>query len=112
MDSSDNHFFSDSFGGCAGCLGFLLMRLCSALLVTIVGMFVAQWICNIDPGTEYVWYSGIWHGLFVVPNFVRGLFDADVLCFATLHTTAYTVWWWITAAFDGLVLLAGVFARS
>uniref|UniRef100_UPI003077603C hypothetical protein n=1 Tax=Segatella sp. TaxID=2974253 RepID=UPI003077603C len=43
----------------------------------------------------YTWYSGIWHGMFFIPNFIRSCIG-DALYKANEYTTAYNVWWWIT----------------
>ena len=44
---------------------------------------------------SYCWYSGIWHGIFLPINFVRSLIFDDVLYKAVVHTTAYSVFYWI-----------------
>ena len=58
---------------------------------------LACFICNIDASDSYSWISGVFHGLFIVPNFIRHLFSADILYFAEYHTTAYTIFYWLTA---------------
>ena len=58
---------------------------------------IAWLICNIDASETYSWISGVFHGLFIVPNFVRHLFSNDILFFAEYHTTAYTIFYWLTA---------------
>ena len=52
-------------------------------------------IAHIDPNKTYTWYSGIWHGMFFIPNFIRSCIG-DALYKANEYTTAYNVWWWIT----------------
>lgn len=38
----------------------------SRILITIgVYCVLGKLLCDIDPGKEYTWYSGIWHGLFL-----------------------------------------------
>ena len=60
-----------------------------------IGMLIAKFLCNIDPDDSYSWISGIWHGLFVIPNYARGLFDPDILYKALDYSTMYNVFWWI-----------------
>ena len=57
-------------------------------------MFLGWLLCDIEPDTEYTWYSGIWHGLFFVINFIRSLFT-DALYKAEEYTSAYNVFHWI-----------------
>jgi hypothetical protein len=65
------------------------------IIITILVYCLAGWlVCDIDPTREYYWYSGIWHGLFFLPNLVRHwLFDAEFK--AEYCTTAYNVFFWI-----------------
>ena len=45
-------------------------------LVAVLGIEIAlAWLfCNIDALESYSWISGIFHGLFIVPNYIRHLF--------------------------------------
>jgi len=67
-----------------------------------IGVLIAHFLCNIQPQETYSWMSGIWHGAFLVPNFIRGLFSPEILCKAKDFTTMYNVLWWIS-----VVLLQG-----
>ena len=58
----------------------------------------AAFLGVIDPDKTYTWYSGIWHGMFFISNFIRSWFT-DVLYKAESYTEAYNVFWWI---FNGL----------
>ena len=44
------------------------------LITVLVYCFFGWLLCDIVPGKEYTWYSGIWHGLFFVVNLVRSWF--------------------------------------
>ncbi len=67
----------------------------SRIIITILVYCLLGWLfCDIEPGKEYTWYSGIWHGLFFVINFVRSWFT-DALYKADNYTTAYNVFYWI-----------------
>ncbi|SIS73663.1 hypothetical protein SAMN05421766_103712 [Zobellia uliginosa] len=88
----------------------LLMTIGS--IVFYLGIFLtfcllATKICNIDPEKTYSWYSGIWHGIFVIPNWVVSWFADDVYCKAPNSTTAYSIWWWISFIFIGFGILGG-----
>lgn len=62
-------------------------------------------LCNINSDETYYWYSGIWHGIFVIPNWVLSWFTDDIYCKAPNSTTAYNIWWWISFIFIGLGIL-------
>lgn len=64
-------------------------------------------ICYINPDKTYTWYSGIWHGIFVIPHWVVSWFSDDIYCKAPNSTTAYSIWWWISFIFNGLGMLVG-----
>lgn len=77
-----------------------------------IGMFLAfcllsTTICYISPDKTYTWYSGIWHGIFVIPNWVVTWFSAETYCKAPNSTTAYSIWWWVSFIFVGLGILGG-----
>ena len=36
--------------------------------------FMGWYLCDINPNDTYSWYSGIWHGLFFIPNWLRSWF--------------------------------------
>ena len=76
----------------------LFIALCYLLIyfaITLgISMFFAWWLCDIDPAKTYTWYSGIWQGMFFVPNLVRSWFS-DALFKAESFTTAYNIFYWI-----------------
>lgn len=55
---------------------------------------LASWLCDINPQTTYSWSSGLWHGLFFVPNLVLNLFDGTPYK-ACLYTGGYNACWWV-----------------
>lgn len=79
------------------------------MIIRILIFCLLGWLlCDIDPYKEYTWYSGIWHGMFFVINFIRSLFS-DALYKAEFYTTGYNVFHWIfsitsviSLLFDGL----------
>lgn len=64
------------------------------IITVLVYSFLGWLLCDIDPDKEYSWYSGIWHGLFFVANFIRSIFF-DALYKAENYTTAYNIFYWI-----------------
>ena len=64
------------------------------IIIVLICCFVSWLFCNIDNEKMYSWYAGIWHGIFIVPNFVRSLFT-DALYKAEHYTAAYNVFYWI-----------------
>ena len=76
------------------------------LITILVYCFLGYLLCDIDPDIEYTWYSGIWHGLFFVVNFIRSWFT-DALYKAEAYTTAYNVFYWIFSILSVLGFLFG-----
>lgn len=67
------------------------------ILITIIVYSVLGWLlCDIEPGHEYGWLAGIWHGMFFVANWIRSWFG-DALYRADTYTGAYMVFYWIFA---------------
>ncbi len=78
------------------------------IIIQIVAMCVVGWLlCDIHATESYCWYSGIWHGMFLPINFVRSLIFDDVLYKAVVHTTAYSVFYWIFGIFSVLSFIFG-----
>ncbi len=63
----------------------------------LVYYLIAYFFCSIDPEKTYSWYSGIWHGLFLLPNAIMSLFSDSIYVKAPNGTTAYYVFFYITA---------------
>lgn len=81
----------------------MLVRLYITIVVYCV---LGKLLCDIDPNVEYTWYSGIWHGLFFVANFVRSWFT-DALYKAEIYTSGYNVCYWIFSIWTVLGCLFG-----
>ena len=67
------------------------------LVIIIVYYLIAYFFCSINPEKTYSWYSGIWHGLFLFPNAIMSLFSDSIYVKAPNGTTAYNVFFYITA---------------
>lgn len=79
----------------------MLMR----IVITVIVYSLLGWLlCDIEPGETYSWYSGIWHGMFFVVNWVRSWFT-DALYKADSYTAAYNVFYWIFSILSVLGLL-------
>ncbi len=77
------------------------MKLKSVLLLEMLGFLllsclVAYYLCDVQSDIEYTWYSGIWHGIFLIPNFILSLFLDDIIVKANITTSGYTFFWWAT----------------
>lgn len=86
----------------------MLVRLTIYILVSY---FIGWLLCDINPDETYTWYSGIWHGMFFVPNLIRSWFS-DALYKAENYTPAYNVFWWIFTIVDVFVNLFGSSRRQ
>lgn len=66
------------------------------LIYVLVSGLIGWLLCDIDVEKVYTWYSGIWHGFFFVPNFIRHLvWDSPYK--AEFYTTAYNIFYWIVS---------------
>ena len=70
------------------------------LLILIGCQFWAAYCIEINPEEVYCWYSGMGHGTYAIANWFISLFAEGRLIKASLCTTAYTVWWWISLCFS------------
>lgn len=78
----------------------------SRIFFFILSCCLIGWLfCNIDPDKTYSWYAGIWHGMFIVPNFIRSIFT-DALYKAENYKTAYNVFYWV---FSIICVLSTIF---
>lgn len=75
------------FGAKAGCIPTV------ELLISLV---ISRFLCHINPTETYSWFSGIWHGFCVIPNFLWSC-DFDILYKAEYYTPAYNFYWWLMA---------------
>ncbi|MDR1602539.1 MAG: hypothetical protein LBS42_08945 [Tannerella sp.] len=66
----------------------------SSIIMFGIGLLIPYFLCRIDPAIEAGWLRGLWHGSNFVGNLILMLFEERLLK-APLHTTAYSVFWWI-----------------
>lgn len=79
----------------------------SRLILTLCLYFLAaKFLCNIDVSDSYSWYSGIWHGLFFIPNFILSWFS-NTAYKASNQTIAYNIFWWTTTILNILGIFLG-----
>lgn len=76
------------------------------VIYILVSCFIGWLFCDINPNKMYTWYSGIWHGIFFIPNFIRSWFT-NALYKADYYTSAYNVLWWIFTVSSVLSWLYG-----
>lgn len=65
-------------------------------------------ISHINVEKTYPWFMGLWHGIFVIPNWILSWFVDGIYCKAPNSTFGYTVWWWICMIFSASSLLGGL----
>jgi len=69
-----------------------------AIIINLLGIgvyFVLAAIFDINPAKEYGWFAGGAHGCWAPAYWIMSWFSDSLLVKAPLHTTAYSVWWWI-----------------
>lgn len=91
---------------------FIFLGFCRIGIKIAGAIVLARWLCDIDSLEIYEWYHGIWHGLFIVPNWIYSFFNHDVLCKAQFYTTGYNVCWWIMLVWQILVLLSSLSGKN
>lgn len=97
-----------AFFGLLGCCWALLGDI---IITILIYCFVGWLFCDIDSEKTYSWYAGIWHGIFIIPNFVRSLFT-DALYKAEHYTIAYNVFYWISGIMSVLTTIFGGGSRK
>ena len=75
-------------------------------ITALILCFLVFLLCDIDITKEYYWYSGIWHGIFFVPNYIRHIFS-DSPFKAEIYTTAYNIFYWIFSILSVLSFFGG-----
>ena len=65
------------------------------IVIELAIIFSAAYFFSIEAGKLYGWFAGIFHGMWVVPNYVISLVMDGHLVRATSYTTAYFNIWWI-----------------
>ena len=69
--------------------------------LAFLSCFLTLKICLIMPSKDYNMFSGLWHGIFAIPNWVLSWFLDDHYCKAPSQTFAYSIFWWIGLIFFG-----------
>ena len=69
-----------------------LMGICIGIVLAFMLSF---FLCDIKPEIESGWLRGLWHGGNFAQNLILSFFDGRLLK-APLHSTAYSVFWWIS----------------
>ena len=59
--------------------------------------FIVAWFYDFQPDYEYSWYWMFFHGGLIIPNWIYSWFIDTKLCKPELYTTAYNVFWWLSA---------------
>ena len=83
----------------------LILAISRVALPLLISIILACLLCNIHENEMYSWLSGIWHGMFFVPNFIRNLVDSEVLYKATNYTAVYNIFWWLVSIIELIMTL-------
>lgn len=83
----------------------LILAISRVALPLLIGIILACLLCNIHENEMYSWLSGIWHGMFFVPNFIRNMVDSEILYKATNYTTVYNVLGWLVSIMEIIMTL-------
>ena len=75
-----------------------------------ISIILATLFCKINPEETYYWYSGIWHGMFFIPNLLLHCFFSNALYKANVYTMAYNINWWIFTIFSVIYACWWLFA--
>lgn len=68
-----------------------------SLGIFLIICFISIQLCEIRIDKEYSWYSGIWHGIFVIPKWIFSFFVESPIYFkAPESSLAYKIFWWIS----------------
>ncbi|MCH5233663.1 MAG: zinc-ribbon domain-containing protein [Muribaculaceae bacterium] len=65
--------------------------ICAGIFVYII--LSPRFLCDIDPYEEYGFLDAIWHGLFIIPNWIFSLFS-DVVYKAENQSGIYNFFFW------------------
>lgn len=72
----------------------------------LLNVIMAYFLCEIEAGYDYSWYSGFWHGLCVVGNFILCLFDNLRLTKASTPSFPYYLCFAIGIIFIAIIFTA------
>ena len=74
--------------------GSFFWIICAGIFVFII--LSPRFLCDIEPYEEYNFLEAIWHGLFIIPNWIFSLFS-DVVYKAEEQSGIYNFFFWATA---------------
>jgi len=86
----------------------LFSTLMGVIIGLVIALMISYFLCHINPEIESGWLRGLWHGSNFVPNFVLSFFDGRLLK-APLHSTAYSVFWWMCSIGSVIVWIVMIF---
>lgn len=74
----------------------IISRPFGAMLTYLFLGVIAYFVCKVDPHAPADWLSGIWHGIFFVPNMFCSWFLSDkVHYYSNNGTFFYYVWMYL-----------------
>lgn len=85
-------------------LRFLFAFVLGCLILVLTSYVVELCGGEIEPGTEYGFWYGCFHGLFSIGSFIRGWF-VDVMSKADVGTVGYSIAYWVTTVIMIFILI-------
>lgn len=76
------------------------------LFGTVIYILLGWVLCHVDQFESYTWYSGVWHGIFFVPNILKNLIWHEPYK-ATICTAGYQMAFW-TFSLISILLCLGI----
>lgn len=74
-------------------------------VIAFIAYIIVGWIfCTINPHDTYSWYSGIWHGVFFLPNILKTIFWGNPYQ-ARFVTSGYIAWYWVCAVLSVMIFI-------
>jgi hypothetical protein len=75
----------------------ILSVLVGLLIPTVLSFFVYPESDKVYEGFLLGWWAPCIHGTCFIPNYIHSMIEEGRLFKATSYSTAYNVWWWLTA---------------
>lgn len=75
-----------------------------AIIAVVAYCLAAYFFCSINPEETYTWYSGLWHGLFWIPNLMMSLFSDSIYFKAPNCTTMYTILYYMSLIISSIIV--------
>ncbi len=76
----------------------------------VSAIFLTAWFgARINPARDYGFFSGLWHGLFAVQNWIYSWFDGRLIFARNYELSAGYKWGWLIGMFDVVAVKSFLF---